>query len=191
LTCDGAEELGDPVEDEADDGDFAGEGEAERDGGVDVAAADVGGHGDEDGEREAVRGGDDEEARGLHVAGGVELLVGHDGAHADEDEQEQRDELRQRALERVRAGRLIPLAQRHLHHDDRSSSSKTHSSSTATQSTLLLLLLLLLRPLPAMDRSLEEEGMCENVCEGALADTLIHRVSTQFGDFLGQKFLGN
>ena len=51
---DGAEELGNPVEDAGEDGDLAAEGEAEGDGGVDVAAGDVGADGDRDEEPEPV-----------------------------------------------------------------------------------------------------------------------------------------
>jgi len=51
---DGTEELGDPVEDAGEDGDLAAEGEAEGDGGVDVAAGDVGADGDRDEEPEPV-----------------------------------------------------------------------------------------------------------------------------------------
>jgi hypothetical protein len=47
-----AEQLGDPVEDAGEDGDVAADSEPEGDGGVQVAAGDVGGHGDTDEERE-------------------------------------------------------------------------------------------------------------------------------------------
>jgi len=59
-TDDGTEELGDPVEDAGEDGDLAAEGEAEGNGGVDVAARDVGADGnrDEQSEPMAHRHGD-------------------------------------------------------------------------------------------------------------------------------------
>jgi len=63
---DGAEELGDPVEDAGEDGDLAAEGEAEGDGGVQVPAGDIGGHGDTDEQRERMGDGDG------HQAGRVE-----------------------------------------------------------------------------------------------------------------------
>ena len=61
-----AEQLGHPVEDAGEDGDVAADSEAERDGWVQVAAGDVGGHGDTDEERE--RMGD----RDRHKAGRVQ-----------------------------------------------------------------------------------------------------------------------
>jgi len=62
----GAEQLGDPVEDAGEDGDVAADGEAEGDGGVQVPAGDVGGHGDTDEQRERMGDGDG------HQAGRVE-----------------------------------------------------------------------------------------------------------------------
>jgi hypothetical protein len=50
----GAQELGHPVEDAGEDGDLAADGEAEGDGGVHVAAGDVGADGHRDEERERV-----------------------------------------------------------------------------------------------------------------------------------------
>jgi hypothetical protein len=50
----GAQELGHPVEDAGEDGDLAADGEAEGDGGVHVAAVDVGADGHRDEERERV-----------------------------------------------------------------------------------------------------------------------------------------
>ena len=80
-----------------------------------MTTADVGSHGDQHGERHAVRDGDDEQAPGLHVPSRVHRLVRHHRSHTDENKQEERDELRQRALERVRAGGLVPFSERHLH----------------------------------------------------------------------------
>ncbi|WVZ86642.1 LOW QUALITY PROTEIN: hypothetical protein U9M48_033393 [Paspalum notatum var. saurae] len=58
----GAEQLGDPVEDSGEDGDVATDGEAEGDGGVQVTAGDVGGHGDTDEESERMGDGDGHQA---------------------------------------------------------------------------------------------------------------------------------
>lgn len=51
---DGAEELGGPVEESADEGDAAADEGTKSDGGVDVAARDIEGHGDGDEEGERV-----------------------------------------------------------------------------------------------------------------------------------------
>ncbi len=50
-----------------------------------MAAGDVTERGDHDGDREAMRGGDAEEAE---AAGAVEELIGADGAGAEEDQRE-------------------------------------------------------------------------------------------------------
>ena len=93
---DGAEELGDPVEDAAEEGDVAADEEAEGDGGVDVAAGDVGGDGDGDEEGQAVcQGcGDDGVLRGGAVVG--ELVEGDPRPWPRENEDQGGDELRQR-----------------------------------------------------------------------------------------------
>ena len=64
----GAEQLGDPVEDAGEDGDVAADGEAKGDGGVQVAAGDVGGHGDTHEERERMGDGDGHKAGGVQSA---------------------------------------------------------------------------------------------------------------------------
>lgn len=53
-----AEQLSEPVEDAGEDGDVATDGEAEGDGGVQVATGDVGGHGNSDEQREGMGYGD-------------------------------------------------------------------------------------------------------------------------------------
>ena len=115
-TCNGAQELRNPVEHKPDDGDLPGEGEAQRDSGVDVPSADIGSGSDQDGNGKPMSDGDDEQAPGFQITNRVDLLIRHHRSNADEHEQEQRDELRQRALERVWAGGLIRLSECQLHH---------------------------------------------------------------------------
>uniref|UniRef100_A0A8R7Q183 Uncharacterized protein n=1 Tax=Triticum urartu TaxID=4572 RepID=A0A8R7Q183_TRIUA len=90
----GAEALPDHVEQRADEGDLAGEEEAEGDGRVDVAAGDAGGAVDQDEDHAAEGPRDAEDSRAAAADGGVGLaLVADDGGDGDVDEEERGGEL--------------------------------------------------------------------------------------------------
>jgi len=119
----GAEELRDPVEEGLQGGQAFGDPEADGDGGVQMAARNVGDGGDHDAEGEAVSGGDGEEAD-AGLAGGAEVLVSADGADTDENQSEGADEFRAELLRqavqgppprerwRERAGRRCAVVER-------------------------------------------------------------------------------